>query len=160
MNKHKQEILQHQLYTIEYVKSLNTLSELEWRTQILKGKWTVAEIIGHFTPWDEFVLHKRLPFLFYKHALPKSPDTEKTNEKSAMISREQNKRVTIDNFVSTRIALYKAIDEIPTEHWEVKFIIGKTTLSLYEYFKGLAQHDLHHLEQIKNTIHLLKERKP
>ncbi|MGN8646244.1 DinB family protein [Gracilibacillus sp. HCP3S3_G5_1] len=156
MNKFKQEILQHQLNTIEYVKSLNTLSEMEWRTQILEGKWTVAEIIGHFIPWDEFVLLKRLPFLFSKHELPKSPDTEKTNEKSALISREQNKRVTIDNFVSTRIALYKAIDEIPTEHWEVKILMGKTTLSLYEYFKGLAQHDLHHFEQIKNTIRLSK----
>ncbi|MBA4495330.1 DinB family protein [Paenactinomyces guangxiensis] len=155
MNKFKQEILQHQLNSIEYVKSLNTLSEKEWRAQIHEGKWTVAEIIGHFIPWDEFVLHKRLPYLFSEHELPKCPDSEKTNEKSASISREQNKRVTIDNFVSTRKALYKAIDEIPNDRWEVKFSIGKTTLSLYEYFKGLAQHDLHHFEQIKNTIRLL-----
>ncbi|MGX9135003.1 hypothetical protein ACWV26_11595 [Rummeliibacillus sp. JY-2-4R] len=59
MNKFKEEIIKHQLDSIEFVKSLNALSEKEWRTQIEYGKWTVAEIIGHFKPWDEFVLHKR-----------------------------------------------------------------------------------------------------
>ncbi|GAA0343678.1 hypothetical protein GCM10008967_37660 [Bacillus carboniphilus] len=112
----------------------------------------MAEIIGHFAPWDEFVLHKRLPYIFTEHTLPKGPDAESTNEKSATISREQDKQVTIDHFVSLRKALYKAIDEIPDDRWEGEFSIGKTTLSLYEYFKGLAQHDLHHFEQIENSL--------
>ncbi len=156
MNKLKEEIIQHKLYSIEFVQSLNMLSEKEWRTQTGEGKWTVAEIIGHFVPWDEFVLHKRLPYLFSDDELPKSPDSEEMNARSASISREQTKQTIIDHFVSTRKVLLKAINEISNNHWEAKFSIGKTTLSLYEYFQGLAQHDLHHFEQIRNTIQLLK----
>lgn len=156
MNKLNEEIIQHQLYSIEFVQSLNLLSEKEWRTPIGEGKWTVAEIIGHFVPWDEFVLHKRLPYLFSNDELPKSPISKEINAKSASISREQTKQTTIDHFISTRKVLLKTIDEIVINHWEEPFTIGKTTLSLYEYFQGLAQHDLHHFEQIKNTLPLLK----
>lgn len=44
MNKLKVEILKHQLNSIEFVKSLEDLSEQEWRTQIAEGRWTLAEI--------------------------------------------------------------------------------------------------------------------
>lgn len=152
MRKFKEEIIQHQLDSIEFVKSLNTLSEKEWRTQIEDGKWTVAEIIGHFKPWDEFVLHKRLPYFFSEHEFPKSPESEKINAESANNSRAEKQQVTIDKFISTRKELYKAIIEIPNDCWTEKISIGKTTLSMYEYFRGLAQHDHHHFDQIKNII--------
>ena len=154
MNSCKEEIMRHQLYSIEFVSSLRALSEKEWRTEINEGKWTVAEVIGHFITWDDFVLNQRLPYVFSGRELPESPDSEKMNEVSASISREQTMRVTIDHFVSTRTALLNAIEEIPTDHWEVTFSIGTKELSLYEYFSELAQHDLHHFEQIKNILRL------
>ncbi|MEI3605061.1 DinB family protein [Pseudogracilibacillus sp. SE30717A] len=157
MNKLKEEILQHLLDSIEYVESLNDLSEKEWRTRIEEGKWTVAEIIGHFTPWDEFVLHKRLPYLFSEHELPKGPESEKMNAESASISRTEKQQVTIGKFISTRKELYKAMNEIPNDQWEEKFTIGKTTLSLHEYFSSFAQHDHHHFDQIKKSIHIKRK---
>ncbi|WP_183163905.1 DinB family protein [Alteribacter keqinensis] len=158
MNKYKVEISKHQLDSITFVKSLEELSEKEWRTEIEEGKWTIAEIIGHFKPWDEFIIHKRLPYLFSKDELPKGPDSKKMNLDSAAISRRENQLTTIENFISTRNELYKKINEIPDEYWVKNFTIGETTLSLYEYLKGLAQHDCHHFRQIKNTHLFLKER--
>ncbi|MFJ7954496.1 DinB family protein [Lysinibacillus sp. NPDC096418] len=160
VNRFKEEIIKHQIDSIEFVKSLNALSEKEWRTQIEDGKWTVAEIIGHFKPWDEFILHERLPYLFSEHELPKGPESGKTNAESATISRAEKQQVTIDKFISSRKELYKAIVEIPNDRWAEKFSIGNTTLSLYEYFRGLAQHDHHHFDQIKNSIHLEERGNP
>lgn len=97
VNKFKEEIIQHQLDSIEFVRSIYALNEREWRTQIEDGKWTVAEIIGHFKPWDEFVLHKRLPFLFSEIELSKSLGSEKANAESATICRAEKQQVTIDS---------------------------------------------------------------
>ncbi|QHE52822.1 DinB family protein [Pontibacillus sp. HMF3514] len=152
MNKFKKVIINHHLESIQFVKSLDCLSEKEWRTQIEDNKWTIAEIIGHFKPWDEFVIHKRLPYLFSDSALPKGPNSENLNTESASISREQSKEATINEFISIREKLYKAINIIPDQQWEKKFSIGETELSLYEYLNGLAKHDIHHFEQIKKVL--------
>lgn len=154
MNKFKEEIIRYQLNAIKFVQSLKEISEKEWRTEIEKGKWTIAEIIGHFNPWDEFVIQKRLPYIFTKNEFPKGPDSELTNLKSALTSRSENQRTTIDKFISTRIELSRIIIDIPDERWDEKITIGKTTLTLYEYLLGLAQHDCHHFSQIKNKISL------
>ncbi|WP_171051854.1 DinB family protein [Alteribacter natronophilus] len=148
MNRHKQEILVHYEQSIEFADSLRSLSEDEWRTPIAKGKWTVAEVVGHFIPWDRFVLHQRLPYFFSTDQLPKGPDAEETNHRAAAKAREESRQSTIDTFVSVRTALCEAIEEIPEEKWERNFTIGKTTLSLSEYFKGLKEHDEHHFAQI------------
>ncbi|PYZ93348.1 hypothetical protein CR194_09150 [Salipaludibacillus keqinensis] len=152
VNKHKLEITAHYKQSISFVKSLNTLSENEWRTPVGKGKWTVAEIIGHFRPWDEFVIHQRIPYLLSAEELPKGPDAKETNNRSASKAREEVQQITIDKFITTRVELCNAIEELSDENWERNFTIGKTTLSLYEYFKGLTEHDHHHFNQIKNTL--------
>lgn len=152
MNKYKKDILNHLLHSIEFVTSLERLSEREWRRKIGEGKWTIAEIVGHFEPWDQFVIKYRLPYIFSDVELPKGPETDKTNSESASISRKENKQETINRFISTRKALYQAILNIPDDNWEKSFTIGKTKLFLYEYLNGLAEHDHHHFEQIKNTL--------
>lgn len=53
MNQYKKQILDHYQNSIDFVMSLKRLSEKEWRTQIGEDKWTIAEVIGHFPPWDQ-----------------------------------------------------------------------------------------------------------
>ncbi len=43
------------------------------------------------------------------------------------------------------------IEYIPDDQWEVIFTISESTLSLYEYFQSLAEHDLHHFNHIKRS---------
>jgi hypothetical protein len=152
VNQHKKDILAHYNHSIAFADSLKNVSEDEWRTPIGEGKWTVAEVIGHFVPWDEFVLHQRLPYFFSTEELPKGPDAEETNHRAASKAREDSQEKTIDGFISARTALCKAVGEIPDEKWERTFTIGKTTLSLSQYLKGLKDHDEHHFSQIKNAL--------
>lgn len=120
--------------------------------RIAKGKWTIAEIVGHFKAWDEFVINSRIPYIYVKGNFPMVPDSEGINQQSAVISRSEKQQITIYKFLTTRMMLMATIEKIPDELWTEKFSIGKTHFTLSEYFSGLVQHDIHHFDQIKQTI--------
>ncbi|UII56432.1 DinB family protein [Cytobacillus spongiae] len=152
MNQYKKEILEHFFQTIEYVQSLRTLTEEEWRKPIGMGKWTVAELIGHFIPWDDFVLEQRIPYILLGEDLPVGSDVKETNERGAQVARQEAQQTTIDRYTTTRTALYQALADVADKQWENSFTIGTRTLSFYEYCKGLAEHDQHHFKQLYDTI--------
>ena len=52
----KQTLLTHYQDTMDFVRGLEHISEKAWRTPYAEGKWTVAEIIGHLSPWIDFLL--------------------------------------------------------------------------------------------------------
>ncbi|MGM0966051.1 MAG: DinB family protein [Bacillota bacterium] len=56
----KDTVIKHYEHTLEWVLSLADVTDEEWRSAIADGKWSIAEIIAHFVPWDEFILHDRL----------------------------------------------------------------------------------------------------
>ncbi len=155
MNK-KDEIMTHQLNAINLVSGLENLSEPEWRTASGEGKWTLAEIIGHFVPWDEFIMQKRLPYLLLDQDqdLLKGPESQYLNIESALISRNEDLHTTIQKFIATRTALYRLLNDAPDQKWEKTCFIGSHKFSFYEYFKGLAEHDPHHFSQIKKVLTL------
>lgn len=68
------EIVWHNEESIRFMQALGTLTDEEWRRPLGPGKWTVAEVAGHFAPWDRFVLEQRLPYFFAEGPLPKGPD--------------------------------------------------------------------------------------
>lgn len=148
----KAEILDHHRNVIEFVQALKDLTEDEWRTPIAENKWTVAEVISHLIPWDEFVLYKRIPYLFTDDKLPKSPEAAIMNAKAASKARKVEKKIIIDKFILGRSNLLKAIDTIPADHWKNELIIGQTRLSLLDYLGGLSEHDFHHFEQVKAVL--------
>ncbi|GEM_PF-2957185 len=72
MLRDKKSIIKHYEQSLIWVKDLRNLSEEQWRKPIESGKWSVAEMIGHLTPWDTFVLEHRIPYLFiYKYIFTK-----------------------------------------------------------------------------------------
>ena len=151
MNHDKHQIISHYEKSIVFVESLVNLTEEQWRTPIAPGKWTVAEVIGHLTPWDVFVLNQRLPFLFTEGSLPKGPDVGEMNASAARNSRAQSREETIANFISQRHQLIDVLYEIVDEQWQQPFTIGTSDLTLYSYFASLVDHDLHHFSQIQTV---------
>ncbi|MED3571286.1 DinB family protein [Cytobacillus praedii] len=148
----KKYILSHYEHSIQWVKELEQLSEEQWRTPIKEGKWTIAEIIGHLIPWDEFIVNDRLPYFFKDIELPKGPDAQMLNDQAASESRIRTKEETIERFAATRQTLLTALHEMDDHLWSKELIIGKSTLSLASYFQGMVEHDNHHFEQIKKVI--------
>lgn len=128
------------------------MNEKQWRTKIAEGKWTIAEIIGHFIPWDMFVLQHRIPYFFSNEPLPKGLEAARLNVDSAAQAREHTKEMTIGQFIAGRERLVAAIKEISNDAWQKELVIGQITLSVSAYFRELAEHDLHHFIQINNAL--------
>lgn len=155
MNEAKKKILIHYEDLVRKVEDLLHLSEEQWRTPINKGKWSIAEIIGHLIPWDEFVLGQRIPFLFKKTQLPKSPDTELINYQASIASKRRTKEETIEVFIEGRRSLINAIDNLEDDLWTREFVIGEAKLTLFRYFLSLVEHDEHHIGQIQRVLKLV-----
>ncbi|MEY9971106.1 hypothetical protein ABH966_001472 [Lysinibacillus sp. RC46] len=148
----KHQIISHYERSIVFVESLSNITEEQWRTSIEPGKWTVAEVIGHLTPWDEFVVKQRLPFLFTEESLPKGPAVEEMNASAARNSRAQSKEETIADFITQRQQLIDALYQIVVKQWQQPFTIGASELTLSGYFASLVDHDLHHFSQVQKVL--------
>lgn len=152
VEKNKEEILFHFENSIDFVRKLEEISEENWRTPIAIDKWSIAEIIGHLTPWDEFLLNKRIPYLLNNIPIQKGPNVEELNQDSAAISSKRSKKEIITFFINTRRSLIITINNIDEELWNKELNIGESSLSLYDYLKTFVEHDLHHFEQISKLI--------
>ncbi|MFJ7370674.1 DinB family protein [Lysinibacillus sp. NPDC098008] len=152
--ENNKQIIQHYELSLYWIKSLSDISEVQWRMPIEPGKWSVAEVIGHLSPWDEFVLNHRIPFFFVKKCLPKGPDVAWMNTIAAKKSREQSMEETIKNFIATRSQLLQAVQSFSDEQWQQLFTVGQSEITVIAYFIGLVNHDLHHFSQVQNVIHV------
>ncbi|MFC7686034.1 DinB family protein [Ureibacillus sp. GCM10028918] len=158
MHQNKEEILMHYENSVEWVKNLVNLTEEQWRTPIAKGKWTIAEVIGHFPAWDQVLLEQRLPYLFDGGVLPKGPEVDSLNHQSSLESKVKTKEEVITKFVAVRRKLIVAINNIKDELWERKIQINQTKLTITEYLKGFVEHDEHHFKQIQDSLNAIDGR--
>ncbi|MCY7465129.1 DinB family protein [Bacillus safensis] len=148
----KDTVIQHYEHSIEWAKSLMELTDKEWRRAIADGKWSTAEIIAHFVPWDEFILKARLKEFWNDQPLPQAPDVRKMNQQSAERARKEEKSETIVRFIAVRTELLQEKKKIEPSRWNEPFFIGQTELTLLSYFQGLIEHDIHHMKQITKLL--------
>ncbi|MCM3231000.1 hypothetical protein O3S73_018195 [Bacillus altitudinis] len=96
----KDTVIKHYQHSIEWVQSLTELTDKEWRSAIAEGKWSIAEIIAHFVPWDEFILHDRLKS---KKGREKRDDRAVYCCQNRIASRnEENRNISLDYTLSDR----------------------------------------------------------
>ena len=150
----KSKILEHHQNFIIFIKNLSNLDEQLLRKPIEEGKWSSIEIIGHFNAWDEFVLQYRIPHLFKSEHLPKGPNIKDFNSQSALLARTENIEITLKKCLHIRNELLNQISQITDDSWLIKLQINQSKLTLYEYLKGLMEHDVHHIKQIKSALRL------
>jgi len=156
LHSEKQHILMHYEKSILWLERLLYVTDKQWRLPIQQGKWTVAEVIGHFIPWDEFVINERMPLLFTEEPLAKGPNVQQMNAAAASSSRQQSKEQTLQALLNHRRLLLQALEGLSDELWQRSFQIGRSELTLYSYFSGLIAHDEHHFLQVQNVIGVMK----
>ena len=152
MLKEKAEIVAHHQNFITFIHSLKSINENILRKPIGEGKWSIIEIVGHFYPWDEFVLQQRIPFLFTGEHLPKAPNVDELNDQSSLHARTVAVENTLERCVHVRQELLSQLKQVPEDDWLIPIQINQSTLTFYEYLKGLMEHDIHHLNQMKSSI--------
>lgn len=156
MHPEKKQILMHYEKSIQWLERLLNVTDKQWRLPIQQGKWTVAEVIGHFIPWDDFVINERMPLLFTEDPLPKGPNVQQMNDAAASSSRQQSKEQILQALLTRRRLLLRTLDDLADDLWQQSFRIGSSELTLYSYFSGLIAHDKHHFLQVQNVIGEMK----
>ncbi|MEL3972004.1 DinB family protein [Rossellomorea oryzaecorticis] len=152
MNERRESIVLHHQEMVLWVESLNSISKEEWFRPIEESKWSIAEVISHFVPWDEFIMNKRLPYLGSSDPLPPAPDPQILNEQSASKGRASEQSAVIQSFIETRNRLATIIQEIPEGAWQQLLQLGEKELTLTDYLEGLSDHDLHHKHEIERVL--------
>ena len=152
MLNEKYEILEHHHNFLYFLQSLKKLNENLLRKPISEGKWSVIEIISHFRFWDEFIVQNRTPYFLTNSSLPPSPNADDLNFHDSLQARHDTIQHTFKKCIRVRRELMKTLNELPEEKWLAELNINQSTLTLYTYFKGLMEHDIHHLNQIQSFI--------
>ena len=154
MNK-REEIVEHQKQFLNFVNDLSILDEQVLRQPMQEGKWSIIEVIGHFQPWDQFVIEKRLPYIFLNEEFPASPKVEEMNVAAALGARNNSIHVTIEYFATTRTQLIDLLTNLPEEVWNNHINLNQKAISFTEYMKGLMEHDLHHKRVVEEFLTLM-----
>lgn len=150
--KPKERILDHYKKSIQFVSKLEGLNDEQWLMPLDIGKWSTCEIIGHLIFWDQFLIEKRLPALLLEKEKVITPKVHEVNTIAASMSKEKMKGEVIQEFIEERKRLLTFNDKLSHEVFEQFFSIGKSHLTLSDYFDGLMDHDLHHFQQIKDFM--------
>jgi len=148
----KQELLNHHKNVKNFIMSLNQLTDQEWQSPIAEGKWSIAEIVFHFIPWDLFIIESRLPFFRSNESLPSAPNVEKLNKTSAEKARLTSKEDTIKYFIETRTLLKNQIESLTDNECEIEIVLGTKKITIIDYLSGMVEHDLHHISQVKEKM--------
>jgi hypothetical protein len=148
----KQELLNHHTNIKNFVMSLNQLTNVEWQSPIEEGKWSIAEIVYHFIPWDEFIVENRLPFFRSNQSLPPAPNVEELNKTSSEKAKITSKEETIKYFIETRTLLENQIENLTENECGIEIVMGTKKITIIDYLSGMVEHDQHHIKQIKNYI--------
>ncbi|WP_338551446.1 DinB family protein [Paenibacillus sp. KS-LC4] len=138
--------------TTKEIAMLKEKEEYKMLDPIKEGKWSIREIIGHLYYWDKFILEQHIPFMAQGANLIAFPDHDiHNNEGIQYISSFKSVVALIDEFVFTRSQLIEAIDSIKND---IRFTIGsgKRQFTLESYIRIFSEHDIHHLEQIRNKL--------
>lgn len=145
-------LIKHEQLAIEFVEALARLTEEDWRRPIAEGKWSIAEIIGHFDFWDTFLLTERLPHFFKQQHFQPAPTPETINVHTATFARNEPQQSIINRFTHNRQQLVDKMKALSKEQWEERLHIGDVSVTVFEYFVSQMTHDMQHFEQIEQAM--------
>ncbi|EWG12298.1 DinB family protein [Cytobacillus firmus] len=149
----KENIIKVKKSLIDWSASLKNISTELWFEPFKKGSWGTADVISHFISWDKFMIENRINCLLRKEDFPQiTVDAEAINKEASIYARSGiSKEDLISEFINIRTELLSLIDKIPDDQFS-KPCPGKEHITLGEYFTGMAEHDIKHVDQINKHL--------
>jgi hypothetical protein len=150
----KADLLKEKLAISEWVSSLVEIDNDLWFQPFSEGKWAAADVISHFIMWDRFFLDHRVPYIEKRIHLPKMDiNAEKMNKDASVYARSGiSKQKLINEYIETRGVLLTFLGEWPDDIYNSVMKIGKSELTVIDYFHSHLLHDIKHKQQIVNFI--------
>ncbi|ENH97007.1 hypothetical protein J416_08017 [Gracilibacillus halophilus YIM-C55.5] len=151
MNQQKETVIENCHHTLEWIENLHNISEEKWRKPIAKGKWTVAEVVGHFIYWDQYFIN-RIPEIIDESTLTQV-DIESVNQEASRESKTKSKEEIFERFHQVREELIQLLQSLDDDLWDQEFHTNNGQYTLYGDLKRLINHDQHHIKQLEHVIY-------
>ena len=151
MKKLTQPVIGELNQLIPFLISLDAIKEKLFFSPIGEGKWSTAAIISHLMYWDRYILEERLEGMVNGEILPKSKvNVDDMNRLADEYTHSGISKVQLIHEVcKTRQRL---LNSLVDKNIENIFYIGSNEMTVNEYFKGMVEHDNHHIKQIKEFL--------
>lgn len=135
-----------------FIKQVTENMDKKLLDKVLDGKWSIKENIGHLIDLEE--LHeKRLDEFVADKKLLTPADMSNLKTKKA---KHNNKSITelTDKFIESRKQFLHKVKEAPQETLTRKAFHGRLNkdMRLLDMLSFMNEHDLHHIQSIKNII--------
>ncbi|MDW0118707.1 DinB family protein [Sporosarcina thermotolerans] len=146
----KSEIIKDLTKYIDWIDSLQTLSEQQANAPYQEGKWSPKEILMHMAEWDRFTVEERLPEMQEGNVLKNVP-FEPFNKEAARLANEKTFEEIRNYAKEQRERILKQLQLVDETDWIKEFKIGNHSMSIKQYFADFVWHDSHHKEQIESV---------
>lgn len=134
-------------------QAIEGLSEAELTGRPVEGTWTIKDLLGHITAWDETCL-KPLRRCLEGGAFEaeKIDDYLAWNEKQAARRRDFPLKAILDEMSAVRQELLAVATRLPAEQWEQQISFpwgGQGTIR--QALGGLAYHEMEHVHSLQES---------
>lgn len=140
-------------FAVDYYKSLEWLSDEEWRLPLAIDKWTVQECVSHLFLWDRYYLD---------HAVSKLPDEPLTlvetdydefNRLAVEYAHHIDALALLRKAIAVRQELIAQLDRLTDAQYERTY---EGAFQPKSFVASFIAHDHHHQDQIDAALARLK----
>ncbi|MGX8176561.1 DinB family protein [Exiguobacterium artemiae] len=140
-------------FAVDYYKSLERLSDEEWRLPLAIDKWTVQECVSHLFLWDRYYLD---------HAVSKLPDEPLTlvetdydefNRLAVEYAHHIDALALLRKAIAVRQELIAQLDRLTDAQYERTY---EGAFQPKSFVASFIAHDHHHQDQIDAALARLK----
>lgn len=134
--------------------AIDGLSIQEMSMSNMVGEWSIIDLLGHITSWDEACLKLVRPIVESGEFQPSSiKSVQQYNEEQTAAKRDLPPRVILDELISVREEFIEALSELPDKAWEdvYPWPWGEVC-PVHAMVSGLADHENEHAGEIKEAF--------
>jgi uncharacterized damage-inducible protein DinB len=122
--------------------------DLDWKTPIAEGKWTIHDVVSHILLWDKYFYESTIEPIAYDKAITlQLIDFDQFNNDAVTYGKTKTKDELIELTVKYRNLILDCISSLEEGKYSGKYVDGR--FSFESYLKDFISHDLHHMMQIK-----------
>lgn len=122
--------------------------DLDWKTPIAEGKWTIHDVVSHMMLWDKYFYESTIePIACDKAITLQLIDFDQFNNDAVTYGKTKTKDELIELTMKYRNLLLDCISSLEEGKYSEKYVDGR--FSFESYLKDFISHDRHHMMQIK-----------
>lgn len=134
--------------------AIDGLSTQEMLMSSMVGEWSIINILGHVTSWDEACLRLVRSYIETGVFTPSSiKSVQKYNQEQTKAKKNLPSDIILNELISVREDFLETLSELSDKQWNEIFPWPwGETCPVHAMVSGLADHENEHAEEIKESF--------